>query len=627
MTIVPSHGAEPDRRRLLTRRSFLALLPLSYVAIRVTAASASSLSVLNVVAHEDDDLLFLSPDLLLAVQAGGSVRTIFVTAGDDGQGTSYWQGRENGMLAAYAEMAGVANTWSQADAGVSAHPMPLYTLTGDSSVSLVFMLLPDGNVDGSGFASTGNVSLQDLWTGTISSIKTVDGSSSYTKSSLISTITSLMAGFQPGQIRTQDYVGAYGDGDHSDHHSVAYLTQAAQQQYNTSHAFTGYQDYPDSALPANVSGSNLTAKQNAFYLYAGYDSQVSYCSTASGCAGSNYASWLQRQYTVSAAYAPTANAGPAQTVAVGSVVTLDGSGSTDPSGNPLTYQWTQTGGTAVTLSSSTAAKPTFTAPASPSTLSFHLVVNNGTSNSSPASVSITVVSALPPAANAGPAQTVAVGSVVHLDGSGSTGPSGSTLTYQWTQTGGAAQVTLSSSTAAQPTFTAPASLDGLTFQLVVSDGQASSNPATVAITVASTAAGPDLALSATATASSQNPSTGQTASKAIDGAVGGYPGNYMEEWATVSGGAGSWLKLTWSSPQTIDTIVLYDRPNGSDQITGGNITFSDGSSITVGTLPNSGSASALSFTAKTVTTLQLNITSVSTSTQNVGLAEIQAYLS
>ena len=159
---------------------------------------------------------------------------------------------------------------------------------------------------------------------------------------------------------------------------------------------------------------------------------------------------------------------------------------------------------------------------------------------------------------------------------------------------------------------------------MVSDGQASSNPATVAITVASTAA-PDLALSATATASSQNASTGQTAAKAIDGAIGGYPGDYTEEWATVGGGAGSWLKLTWSSPQTFDTIVLYDRPNANDQITGGNIPFSDGSSITVGTLPNNGSASTLTFAAKTVTTLQLNITSVSSTTQNVGLAEIQVY--
>ena len=48
-----------------------------------------------------------------------------------------------------------------------------------------------------------------------------------------------------------------------------------------------------------------------------------------------------------------------------------------PSGNPLTYQWTQTGGTAVTLSSGTAVKPTFTAPASPATLTFQLVVNDG----------------------------------------------------------------------------------------------------------------------------------------------------------------------------------------------------------------------------------------------------------
>ena len=184
---------------------------------------------------------------------------------------------------------------------------------------------------------------------------------------------------------------------------------------------------------------------------------------------------------------------------------------------------------------------------------------------------------------------------------------------------------MSSATAQKPTFTAPADLDGLTFQLVVSNSQGSSTPAQVVVTVASTAAGPDLALAATATASSQNTGTGQTAAKAIDGAVGGYPGNFSQEWATAGGGAGSWLKLTWSSAQTFDTIVLYDRPNGNDQITGGNITFSDGSQVNVGTLPNNGAGSAITFAAKTVTSLQLNITSVSASTGNVGLAEIQIY--
>ena len=105
-----------------------------------------------------------------------------------------------------------------------------------------------------------------------------------------------MTSFQPGQICTQDYVGDYGDGDHSDHHTVAYLTQAAQQQYAPSHTFTGYMDYPDTAFPINVSGADLTAKQNALYTYAQFDAYV--CGSQSSCAGTNYQLWLERQYTV-----------------------------------------------------------------------------------------------------------------------------------------------------------------------------------------------------------------------------------------------------------------------------------------------------------------------------------------
>ncbi len=759
------------------RRSFLVgagtiitsfLLRLNPTSIASANAVSTPGTTLNFVAHEDDDLLFLSPDLLHAIQSGRNVRTIFFTAGDNGETTTYWQGRQTGTEVAYAQMSGVANTWTQTDAGIAGHPIPLFTLTGKPTVSLAYLHLPDGNIDGTGFASTRYESLQKLWTGSISTIHAIDGTSSYTKATLISTLASLMSSFQPNQVNSQDYVGSYGDGDHSDHYSVAYFVQSAQLQYTTQHTFTGYQDYTTSALAANVTGADLTAKQNAFYAYGVDDPNV--CGNSSSCSGTNYALWLQRQYIAGSQSSggnqpPIANAGSNQTVNFNATVQLDGSGSSASSGNPLTYTWTQTAGPTVTLSSSTTVKPTFTAPASVSTLTFQLVVNDGLTNSSPATVTITVnstpdlalsatatassqntstgqtankaidgvidgypgdytkewvtlgggagswlkltwtspqtisrvvlydrpnlndqitggtlqfsdgsnvsVGALnndgsavtfnftaktvtsvqltitsvsastqnvglaeiqvygstggtsqPPVANAGSAQTVSVSSTVLLDGSGSSDPNNSSLTYKWTQTAGPT-VTLSSSTAVQPSFTAPTSPTTLTFQLVVNNGLTNSSPATVTITVNS----PNLALSATATASSQNTSTNQTANKAIDGVIDGYPGDYTKEWATLGGGAGSWLKLTWTTPQTISRIVLYDRPNLNDQITGGTLQFSDGSNVSVGALNNDGSAVTFNFTAKTVTSVQLTITSVSTSTQNVGLAEIQAYSS
>ena len=91
--------------------------------------------------------------------------------------------------------------------------------------------------------------------------------------------------------------------------------------------------------------------------------------------------------------APVANAGPDQTVSAGATVTLDGTSSSDADGHSLSYAWTQTSGTSVTLSSSTASQPTFTAPiaANTTTLIFSLVVTDTESaDSSADTVTITV---------------------------------------------------------------------------------------------------------------------------------------------------------------------------------------------------------------------------------------------
>ena len=81
--------------------------------------------------------------------------------------------------------------------------------------------------------------------------------------------------------------------------------------------------------------------------------------------------------------APTANAGTDRTVTELTNVTLNGSGF-DANGDVLTYSWTQIAGTAVTINNNTMAQANFDAfdvPAgAPETLSFQLVVSDGTAN-------------------------------------------------------------------------------------------------------------------------------------------------------------------------------------------------------------------------------------------------------
>ncbi|MFH0342668.1 MAG: PKD domain-containing protein, partial [Chromatiales bacterium] len=76
--------------------------------------------------------------------------------------------------------------------------------------------------------------------------------------------------------------------------------------------------------------------------------------------------------------APTANAGIDHTIDGGTLVTLDGGGSIDPEGLPLTYQWVQTAGTRVPLTNSSTAQAIFTAPygAGPLMLEFTLTVTD-----------------------------------------------------------------------------------------------------------------------------------------------------------------------------------------------------------------------------------------------------------
>lgn len=198
--------------------------------------------------------------------------------------------------------------------------------------------------------------------------------------------------------------------------------------------------------------------------------------------------------------APVVDAGPDQTITGGASVSLVGTAN-DNDNDPLTYQWTQTGGPAVTLTGATTLTPNFTAPprtASQQTVSFNLVANDGAANSTPDSVDIIIPANQTPVANGGSAQNVAGGATVSLDGSASLDPDGDSLVYIWTQTSGPS-VVLTGANTVTPSFVAPASISNtqtVQFQLTVADPFDASDVSTVDVTVAANQqpiadAGPD----------------------------------------------------------------------------------------------------------------------------------------
>lgn len=158
-----------------------------------------ALRSLSIVAHLDDDLLFLNPDIVGDIQRGYTVRTVYMVAWVIPDEADYWQKRELGIKQAYADMAGVANVWASHYVSIGRWRIVLDVLRDAPSVSVMFLRLPD-NADN----RQGVVHLRTLWdtTDTLQTT-TVDGTNTFSRQELIGLLTTIMEDFGASIIRTQ----------------------------------------------------------------------------------------------------------------------------------------------------------------------------------------------------------------------------------------------------------------------------------------------------------------------------------------------------------------------------------------------------------------------------------------
>jgi len=189
---------------------------------------------------------------------------------------------------------------------------------------------------------------------------------------------------------------------------------------------------------------------------------------------------------------PVANAGPDQSVDTLSIVTLDGSASSDEDGNALNYNWSMTtpDGSSAELDNAMSKNPSFT-PDIDGEYQISLSVYDGEDTSVLIDTAIITAKTanLPPIAVAGPNQFIAVNDTVYLDGSDSYDPEESEISYSWeiaeSPTGSSA--TLTDDLSATTMFT-PDVVGEYIVTLIVSDGEKTSQVSTV-IAVAGTAEG------------------------------------------------------------------------------------------------------------------------------------------
>ena len=251
----------------------------------------SAAAHLTIVAHPDDDLLFMQPDLHDAAADG--MTTVYVTAGNDAHGLGYVEARYQGVMAAYGAIVGT-HDWTCGWIEIADHAAQHCRLD-DAGISLVFLGYPDGGLTGDRPDS-----LLNLWQGQVASATTVaQRPATYERGDLLAVLSAIITTTAPATLRTLEIASTHGH-DHADHRMVGALAVLATAATPHNPELISYRGYNTEREPINADPALFDRARD---IVARYKACISHCAPCGqACAASSISpaetKWLQSRYAV-----------------------------------------------------------------------------------------------------------------------------------------------------------------------------------------------------------------------------------------------------------------------------------------------------------------------------------------
>ncbi|MEV0623184.1 PIG-L family deacetylase [Nonomuraea sp. NPDC050404] len=252
--------------------ALIALVPTAGAGF--AAATTPDARFMQIVAHQDDDLLFMNPDIHDSIQTGSPSVTVFITAGQiTGLGNSDAErarNRQRGIQDAYARMAGVPDLdpqdqeeWDYAVWTLSGRQVERFTLTAAPQVQLVFMNLRDGQL---GWFVWGDNFVDHT---IIPQGSQVTQSFSYDTQNGIDVLKGMMQHYQPTVLRAMDPMPEHRG--HADHVGASMFARKSAAAYGVPLVELHYRDYNIADAPVNLTPPAIAQKTSILNHYFTYD--------------------------------------------------------------------------------------------------------------------------------------------------------------------------------------------------------------------------------------------------------------------------------------------------------------------------------------------------------------------